>query len=396
MKSVLIKSGREKSILKRHPWIFSGAIAAVHGDPENGDTVQILSEQGEFLAWGAYSSTSQIRIRIWSWDPGDEISPDFFQERITQSIKLRDTSVGLIDTDAVRLIHAESDGLPGLIVDRYQDTLVIQCLSWGIEKWREVLVDILVNLTRLQCVYERSDAEVRRLEGLEIRSGSMSGSIPPERILIYENEIKYLVDVKQGHKTGFYLDQRANRKIVGQFAKDREVLDCFSYTGGFALAALQGGASTCLAIESSGEAIELAGENVSINEMDSDRVEWMQGNAFQMLRKLRDQGRSFDMVILDPPKFAATAAHVERAARGYKDINLLGFKLLRPGGILVSFSCSGGVGTDLFQKIVAGAALDAGVEARIIQRLSQDWDHPVALNFPEGAYLKGLVLYVDR
>jgi len=272
---------------------------------------------------------------------------------------------------------------------------VRQCLSWGIERWRETLVEALVELTGLNCVYERSDVEVRALEGLKARSGPLRGGTPPERLKISEFGIDYWVDVQRGQKTGFYLDQRANRKTVRQLANGREVLDCFAYTGGFTLAALKGGAKKSLCIEASAEAIELGRENADLNEVNPGDVNWIQGNVFQEMRKLRDQGRSFDLVILDPPKFAATAAQAQRAARGYKDINLLGFKLLRPGGILATFSCSGGVDAGLFQKILSGAALDAGVEARIIQKLSQDCDHPVALNFPEGAYLKGLILYVE-
>jgi len=395
MATVVLKPGRDKSILRRHPWIFSGALAEVRGAPEDGETVEVLSSQGEYLAKGAYSSASQIRVRIWSWDPDEEISPDFFRQRIEKSIRRREGCVDPTQTDAVRLVHAESDGLPGLIVDRYRDILVMQCLSWGIERWRETLVDVLVELTGLDCVFERSDVEVRALEGQEARSGPLHGGTPPERIKISEFGIEYWVDVQHGHKTGFYLDQRANRKTVRQFANGREVLDCFAYTGGFTLAALKGGAKKSLCIEASAEAIDLGRENVALNGFNPEAVEWVQGNAFQEMRKLRDRGRSFDLVILDPPKFAATAAQAARAARGYKDINLLGLKLLHPRGILATFSCSGGVDADLFQKILAGAALDAGVEARIIQRLSQDCDHPVALNFPEGAYLKGLIVCVE-
>lgn len=395
MPSVVLKPGREKSVLRRHPWIFSGALAEVRGIPEDGETVSIYSSQGVWLAKGAYSSSSQIRVRIWSWNPEEEITPHFFKERIKKSVKLRDSFADLNRLDAVRLVHAESDGMPGLIVDRYRDTLVMQCLSWGIERWRDVLSDALIDITGINNLYERSDVEVRTLEGLEARTGLVIGENPADLINIAENGIHYLIDVRRGHKTGFYLDQRSNRQIVAQLAAGRDVLDCFSYTGGFALASLYGFAKNVVCIESSDEAIRLAKQNVSANEMNANNIRWIQGNAFQLLRKMRDQGQYFDMVILDPPKFAATAAQTERAARGYKDINLLGFKLLRPGGILITFSCSGGVSIDLFQKIVAGAALDAGVEARIVQRLSQDWDHPVSLNFPEGSYLKGLVVYIE-
>jgi 23S rRNA (cytosine1962-C5)-methyltransferase len=294
--------------------------------------------------------------------------------------------------DALRLVHAESDGLPGLVVDQYGDTLVMQCLSAGIELWRETIAELLMQLTGAERLYERSDVDVRVLEGLPERTGCMRGSEPPGRIRIHEGALSYWVDIRQGHKTGFYLDQRENRWRVGQFAKERQVLDCFSYTGGFALSALAGGASFVTAIDSSADALALAKENLALNRLPASKMEWIEGDVFQFLRVLRDRGRSFDMIILDPPKFAPTAAQAERASRGYKDINLLAFKLLRPGGILATFSCSGGVSEDLFQKIVFGAALDAGVNAQIIARLHQGFDHPVALNFPEGAYLKGYVI----
>lgn len=395
MAIVRLKPGREKSVVRRHPWIFSGAVLEVRGAAQDGETVEVLSADETWLAKGAYSSKSQIRVRIWSWDPDEEIDPKFFQKRIEKAIELRRWCIDPAQANAYRLIHAESDGLPGLIVDCYHDILVIQCLSWGAERWREAIVKNLVELTNLHSVYERSDVDVRRLEGLEVRSGLIQGEMPPERVKIREHGIHYWVDLAHGHKTGFYLDQRANRRIIGQLAEGRETLDCFSYTGGFALSALKGGAKSCLGIEASGEAIQLARENIDLNGVNHKAVDWIQGNAFQVLRQLRDQGRKFDLVVTDPPKFAATAAQAERAARGYKDINLLGLKLLRPGGILGAFSCSGGINADLFQKILAGAALDAGVEARIIQRLSQDRDHPVALNFPEGEYLKGLLVYVE-
>ena len=296
--------------------------------------------------------------------------------------------------EALRLVHGESDGLPGLILDRYGGTLVMQCLSSGIEYWQEPLADLLLELTGAKRIYERSDVEVRKLEGLPERKGAMRGGLPPERILIHENDLQFEVDVYGGHKTGFYLDQRLNRAAVGSLAHGCRVLDCFAYTGGFALSALAGGAASVLAVDASTEALELARRNLALNGLPEDKIDWQVGDVFQVLRGLRDRGQSFDLIVLDPPKFAATASQAGRAARGYKDINLLAFKLLRPGGLLATFSCSGGVSAELFQKIVAGAALDAGVEARILQRLHQSPDHPVALNFPEGAYLKGFIIRV--
>jgi 23S rRNA (cytosine1962-C5)-methyltransferase len=297
-----------------------------------------------------------------------------------------------VPEQAQRLVHAESDGLPGLIVDRYQEWLVVQFLSCGVEYWRQALLAGLVELTGAGNIYERSDADVRQLEGLPTRIGLVHGSDLPVKIWVKEHGLEFAVDICNGHKTGFYLDQRQNRLLLRDFAAGKEVLDCFSYTGGFLLNALKAGAKSALAIDASFEALELAKENALHNGLADNPLEWLQADVFQALRSFRDQRRSFDLIILDPPKFAPTAAQAERAARGYKDINLLALKLLRPDGVLFTFSCSGGISPDLFQKIVASAALDAGVEAQIIQHMHQAPDHPIALNFPEGEYLKGLVV----
>jgi 23S rRNA (cytosine1962-C5)-methyltransferase len=294
----------------------------------------------------------------------------------------------------VRLVHGESDGLPGFILDQYGDTLVLQVLSAGAEHWRDIFSDLALELTGAARVFERSDADVRQLENLPSRIAILQGDEPPERIAISENGLNFLVDVRHGHKTGFYLDQRANRLRVRDLSQGREALDCFCYTGGITANILAGGAKSVLAIDSSTEALALNRENLNINHLPLERVDFIEGDVFQELRKFRDSRQMFDLIILDPPKFAPTAAQAERAARGYKDINLLAFKLLRPGGILVTFSCSGGVSAELFQSIVAGAALDAGANAQILEYLHQDFDHPVALPFPEGAYLKGFVIRV--
>lgn len=392
MPEIHLKPGREKSLLRRHPWIYSGAVAEVSGSPLEGETVEIRSSHGDFLAWAAYSPHSQIRARVWTWEQEEAIDPKFFRSRLQRAISARQSLLSNSGDNALRLVHAESDGLPGIIVDRYRDTLVLQLLSSGADHWRDTLVDLLVEISGSVSVYERSDVEVRQLEGLAERSGLLCGSQPSERLAIRENDLSFWVDVRQGHKTGFYLDQRANRRRVSELAHGCDVLDCFSYTGGFTVNTLARGAQSVLAVDASVQANELARENVLLNDLPVERVEWQQGDVFQVLRGLRDRARSFDLVILDPPKFAQTASQAQRAARGYKDINLLAFKLLRPGGVLATFSCSGGVSEELFQKIVAGAALDAGVDAQIVERLHQGVDHPVALNFPEGAYLKGLVI----
>jgi len=390
MPALVLKPGREKSLLRRHPWIFSGAIGRVEGNPDSGGTVDLLSSKGDFLARAAYSPLSQIRARVWTFDPSETVDADFFHRRLHSSLVTRHTLNVSRDTDALRLVHAESDGLPGLIVDRYAGTLVVQFLATGAEYWRETIADLLLELTGLKDIYERSDADVRELEGLPPRNGVLRGN-PSEKLQIADGRLRFWVDIAHGHKTGFYLDQWDNRYRVGALAREREVLDCFCYTGGFTVHALAGGAKLVLSVDSSADALALCRENVSLNALPSTLYSTLEGDVFQVLRKFRDEGHQFDLIVLDPPKFAPTAAQAEKAARGYKDINLLAFKLLRPGGILVTFSCSGGVDAALFQKIVASAALDAGVDARIVEYLSQAPDHPVALSFPEGAYLKGLV-----
>jgi 23S rRNA (cytosine1962-C5)-methyltransferase len=391
MPTLTLKPGREKSILRRHPWIFSGGVARVDGDPEPGATVDLLAANGQFLARAAYSPSSQIRVRVWSFDPSEQIDADFFRNRIRSAISVRDTWHVARDTNALRFVHAESDGIPGLIVDRYAGTLVLQSLTAGSEYWKETIADLLLELTGLQDIYERSDADVRELEGLQPKVGPLRGSIKRSPITITENDLKFNVNLATGHKTGFYLDQRQNRLLVRGLADGRDVLDCFCYSGGFSVNALAGGAKSVLSVDASADALALCRENVALNSLPVSRHTIQEGDVFLLLRKFRDEARSFDLIILDPPKFAPTAAQAEKAARGYKDINLLAFKLLRPGGLLVTCSCSGGVDAALFQKIVASAALDAGVDARILQHLEQAPDHPVALQFPEGAYLKGLV-----
>jgi 23S rRNA (cytosine1962-C5)-methyltransferase len=387
-----LKPGREKSLLRRHPWIFSGAIAGVDGKPGPGEMLPVVSAQGAFLAWAAYNPHSQIVGRVWSWDQQRVPDRVLLRERLNSAIETRQAL--LPEVRAVRLVHAESDRLPGVVVDRYDDVLVLQLSSAGADRLREIIADLLVELTGLVSVFERSDADVLELEGLPARVGPLRGAAPPEPIMVEENGLRFSVSVARGHKTGFYLDQRDNRRLVREHAAGREVLDCFCYTGGFALNALAGGARSVLAVDSSADALQAAQRNGQVNDAAPERVQWLEGDVFQALRRLRDQARAFDLIVLDPPKFAPTAALAERAARAYKDINLLAFKLLRPGGLLFTFSCSGGMPRELFQKVVAGAALDAGVHVQIVRHLDAAPDHPVALEFPEGEYLKGLLCRV--
>ncbi len=395
MTKLILKKGRDSVVLRRHPWIFSGAIQHFEGDPKSGEMVAIHDHQGQFLAWGAYSPTSQIRARIWSFQQNEVIDRDFLSMKIQSALQLRQQWIDPQTTNAYRLIHAESDGLPGLVVDQYDNTLVVQVLSAGAEYWRDVIIEILVEFLDPDCIYERSDVAVRQLEGLPERKGLLYGNLPADLVTIQEWGLNFNVDFVSGQKTGFYLDQRENRFQCQQIAKGRAVLNCFSYTGGFTVHALAGGADSVLSIDSSAEAIEQAKTNLALNPLPSDKCTWIIGDVFEELRLLRDQGRQFDLIILDPPKFAPTAAQAKKAARGYKDINLYGFKLLKPGGTLITFSCSGGIDATFFNKIVADAALDAEVDAKIIYRLSQAPDHPTALAFPEGSYLKGLVIKID-
>ncbi len=372
--------------------MFSGAIARIGGTPQPGDAIRVRAHGGAFLGWGAYNPHSQIAVRIWSWEESRPFDSDLLRERLQQALALRQAL--LPQAQALRLVHGESDGLPGLIVDRYGDTLVLQASSAGAARWREESADMLLAMTGCRRVYERSDADVMSLEGLPARSMALRGDAPPAQLEVSENALALGIDVAGGHKTGYYLDQRDNRALVRTLSPERSVLDCFCYSGGFTLNALAGGARQVTAMDASGDALEVARENVARNRLDAGRVEWVEADAFQYLRRLRDQGRQFDLIVLDPPKFAPTAAHAERAARGYKDINLLAFKLLAPGGWLATFSCSGGISRELFQKIVAGAASDARVDAQILRWMSAAPDHPVALAFPEGEYLKGLLCRV--
>jgi 23S rRNA (cytosine1962-C5)-methyltransferase len=413
MKTITLREGKERALERRHPWIFDNAIAKGGGD--SGETVRVESFDGTFLAWAAYSPSSKIRARAWSFDETERMGASFFIAACARSVKAR--ALFDIQSDSMRLVHGESDGLPGLIVDRYGDTLVAQFLSAGVERWKQPIADALLQATGLTKLYERSDASSRALEGLESVTGWLrggdnqlsSGSASPVDITIQEHDYRLQVNIAEGHKTGFYLDQRDSRKKFAQYAQRlqfKRVLNCYCYTGGFTVAALSGlraagvldpsrpGAPShhITSIDSSGPAIERAKANVALNGFDAAHTTFMDADVNASLRQFVESGQTFDAIVLDPPKFAPTAAHADRAARAYKDINRLAFKILQPGGVLFTYSCSGGITADLFHKIVAGAGIDAGVDGYICERLGGAPDHPMTINFPEGEYLKGLIV----
>ena len=390
MKTLRLKPGKEKSLLRRHPWVFDGAIAT--GSADAGETVRIVGHGGQFLAWAAFSPQSKIRARVWSFDEAQHIDANFFIAACARSIGAR--SLFDIKSNGLRLVHGESDGLPGLVVDRYGDTLVAQFSSCGSERFKSVIVDALLEQTGLTRLYERSDASVRALEGLPEATGWLAGSGSTE-VTITEHDWSLSLDVAEGHKTGFYLDQRDSRQKFASTTRRmgfKRVLNCYCYTGGFTVAALSGGAAYVTSIDSSAPAIERAAANVALNGFDASRTAMLDADVNAALRQYLKDGITFDAIVLDPPKFAPTAAHAERAARAYKDINRLALMLLEPGGALFTYSCSGGISADLFHKIVAGAGMDAGVDAYITERMGGAPDHPMTVTFPEGEYLKGLVL----
>ncbi len=396
MAQLVLLPGKDRSLARRHPWIFAAAVDRLNGRARPGDTVEVVAANGRPLAKAAWSPESKIRARVWTFDPDESVDDAFFKRRIQAAVDRRQLTPALRGQEGLRLIHGESDGLPGLIADRYGDTIVLQLTATGAEKWRQAIIRALQRASGGARIYERSDSSVRRLEGLEPVTGWVLGEAPDEPLTIVENDVCLRVDVVAGHKTGFYLDQRDNRLLTRTLAAGRATLNCFCYTGGFSLQALAGGASHVLSIDSSGPALATARENLALNpQLAAHRAEWREADVFSELRLLKSAGRRFDLVILDPPKFAPSATHAERAARAYRDINAFGFRLLNPGGLLMTYSCSGGIRSEHFQQIVADAAVDAGREARIVQRLAASADHPVALHFSEGEYLKGLLCQVD-
>ena len=393
--SIFLQKEREKSLLRRHPWIFSKAIDKIKGKAQSGEPVDVFSQDGRWLAKCAWSPDSQIRLRVWSFDRDEQIDTDFFIRKLSAAAQGRQALISRLALSAYRLVAAESDGLPGITIDRYNNFLVCQLLSAGAEYHRDQLLEALKHLYPECSIYERSDVAVRKKEGLAERKGVLWGETPPDELVIEENNgVRILVDIKGGHKTGFYLDQRDNRAIAGRYADGRKVLNCFCYTGGFGVYALKGGASEVVNVDVSESALVLARRNAELNQLDLTRAHFEKQDVFKLLREYRERGEKFDMIVLDPPKFAESKAQLDGACRGYKDINLLACQLLNPDGILLTFSCSGLMTADLFQKIVADAALDAGREAQILERMGQAADHPIATPYPEGFYLKGLVVRV--
>ncbi|MBV7314105.1 class I SAM-dependent rRNA methyltransferase [Shewanella sp. NIFS-20-20] len=385
---------REKSLERHHPWVFASGIHNVKGKPVNGETVDVVAHDGKWLARGAWSESSQIQVRVWSFDKEEVIDKDFFTRRILRAQAGREHVINEQGLTGYRLVAAESDGLPGITIDKYEQVLVCQLLSAGADYWRDTLVEVLAELYPGCAIYERSDVESRKKEGLPLVTGLLHGELPEMPVVIEENGIKIAVDVIKGHKTGFYLDQRDNRAIAGRFVKGKSVLNCFCYTGTFGLYAANAGASSIENVDVSSLALATARHNMAINGIDDSHVHYNEADVFKLLRDYRDQGKTFDVIVLDPPKFADNKAQLNGACRGYKDINMIAMQLLNPNGILLTFSCSGLMPADLFQKIVADAALDAKRDIQFIERLSQASDHPIGGAFPEGFYLKGLVARV--
>jgi 23S rRNA (cytosine1962-C5)-methyltransferase len=393
---VTLKPGREKSVKNRHPWVFSGAIRRVEGELSAGDVVVVRDAEGSFLAWGYYNERSQITVRLLSWNPDEAIDEGFWRGRLARAIGARER-LGLPthETTAWRLVYAESDGIPGLVVDRYENWLVAQFLTAGTEVRKSELARLLIELVpEADGVYERSDVDVREKEGLAPAAGPLLGGTPPAELVVRENGLRFPVDVKTGHKTGFYLDQRENRALLEGYAAGAEMLNCFAYSGAFGVYAARGGASRITHVETSADGLATAERAMDLNGLAGVPCSYVEADVFEQLRRYRDSGREFDVIVLDPPKFAHSQRGIERAARGYKDINWLAMRLLRPGGVLFTFSCSGVISADLLQKILFGAALDAGREVKIIGRMAQAADHPVLLTFPEADYLKGAICQV--
>ncbi len=393
--AIYLVKGREKSLRRKHPWVFSRGINKVEGEPSLGETVDVFTHDRKWLAKAAYSPNSQIRARVWSFEK-QEINKAFFVKRIQDAQLLREDIIERDGLTGYRLIAAESDGLPGITIDKYQDYLVCQLLSAGSEFHKQTLVEALLEVFPDCNIYERSDVAVRKKEGLEEVTGVLHGEEPPKSVVIEENGVKISVDIVGGHKTGFYLDQRDSRQQAMKYVKNKEVLNCFSYTGGFGLYALKGGAKRVINADVSQPALDTAKFNAELNEFDisKKRAVFLNADVFKLLREYRDQGTKFDVVIMDPPKFVSSKNNLTSGANGYKDINMLAMQILKPGGTLLTYSCSGLMSADLFQKVIADAAVDSGRQVKFIERFEQAADHPTDSAYPEGFYLKGFACKV--
>ena len=391
---LILTKGREKSLLRRHPWIFSGAVARMEGKAQRGETIDVCDSQGKWLARAAYSPDSQIRARVWSWQPDESVDIAFFVRRLQAAQQLRDWLAVRDGLDSYRLIAGESDGMPGVTIDRFGAFLVIQLLSAGAEYQRPAIISALQQCYPDSAIYDRSDVTVRKKEGLELTQGPVSGELPPDLLPISEHGMKLLVDIRTGHKTGYYLDQRDSRFATRRYAQDKRVLNCFSYTGGFAVSALLGGCREVISVDTSQAALDVARQNVELNGLDVSKAQFVRDDVFKLLRNYRDSGEKFDVIVMDPPKFVENKNQLAGACRGYKDINMLAMQLLNPGGMLLTFSCSGLMATDLFQKIIADAAVDAQRDVQFIEQFRQAADHPVIASYPEGLYLKGFACRV--
>ncbi|RNL49755.1 class I SAM-dependent rRNA methyltransferase [Pedobacter jejuensis] len=393
MVEIILKKGKEKAALQRHPWVFSGALEKVKGKPEDGDVVKVFAFDNEFLAYGYFNSNSRVAVRLLEWDETQTIDKNWYQNRLQQAIASRQFILSE-DTNTCRLVFSEADFLPGLIVDKYANFLSLQILSSGIEKVKADIVDIIKAELNPIGIFDKSDATARGHEGLPIENGLLWGENPPEFLEVKENGIAYNINIADGQKSGFYCDQRDNRKILASYTKGKKVLDCFSYSGGFSLNALANGAANVTSVDSSALALETLKQNIALNKFDAEKVTSIQSDVNKQLRAFKETGELFDVIVLDPPKYAPSRSALDRAARAYKDLNRLGMLLLEKGGLLATFSCSGAVDIETFKQIIAWAALDAGREVQIIKQFCQPEDHPVRISFSEGEYLKGLLLRV--